>query len=114
MKVSLKEAYEHTKKALPGYNVEVHAEIGDYYGDRADGKIKWSLSVRKSDGKETFFSDDEIFAVALANLTVEIKGKEMTAVEDVEVEQDAREKKESVTVTTVKPEEAIKPVEIPF
>lgn len=87
MKVSLKEAYEHARKALPGFNVKVQVEIGDTYG-RNDESIKWSLSARKDKAEskdQTFYANDEIFAVALANLSAEIKGKEMAPIEDVVV-----------------------------
>jgi hypothetical protein len=111
MKVSLKEAYSHARTALPSHTVQVEVHIGNTWDSNNDGKIVWHIAARKDN--ESSYSSHEVFAVALANLTVEIKGKAMKPVEDMHVEQGEQINVQE-PVSAIKPEGSIKPEDIPF
>jgi hypothetical protein len=99
MKVSLKEAYEIAKKALPNHRVEVTVKYGTDHWDKEE-KLQWRVQAETINDEyqkvKSESSSDEIFALALSNVVSELRRESAVVVEDVDVDDEKPKAKASV------------------
>ena len=96
MKTSIKEAFEIVKKALPDHKISVSVKLDEIWTSLSDPErsMKWELQAKSPRDNDYIYGNDEIFAIALANIVAEAGRSRMKPAEDVVVEQDKKEEPE--------------------